>query len=297
MINLSTYLLYIQEKVGEAMNKFANIEKWVQDQWKGSKLGDARRNARTIKLATSLINKPDASLPTQMGNWGDLKAAYRLLNSSHVNHQTLQEKHWQNVRQLAEENKHNTVLFIQDESAIDYSSKKSTKGLGPIGNHAGRGIMIHSTLAVACSENTSILGLAHQNAWIRADISRKRTETRAQRKQRWNEADNWEDSLKKIGTPPSDARWINVGDRGNDIFTFMRFSKNNGWQYVIRAKYDRNIEIGNGQKIRLFDYIRRLAPQTSKEIQLRTRNDDQARTVKLNVAWVQIRNTYSKKSF
>ena len=42
---------------------FVDNETWVKAQWQNSNLGDVRRNMRALKLAISILNKPDASLP------------------------------------------------------------------------------------------------------------------------------------------------------------------------------------------------------------------------------------------
>ncbi len=158
------------------MSHYFDTEKWVREQWENSNLGDIRRNRRTIKLARNILDKPNKSLPGQTENWGDLKAAYRLLNCSDITHESLQEVHWQNTYNKAF-NERKPILFIQDSSELDFSLHyKSVKDLGPIGNHNAytRGIMIHSCLAVISDVVPRILGLAHQHAWTRAIFSKKK---------------------------------------------------------------------------------------------------------------------------
>jgi len=84
---------------------------WIEKTWTNVKLGDKRRNQRTIKLAQHLLQNPAASLPRATLSWGDLKAAYRLLNEEEVTHQALQKNHWDQVLELARNHK-NPVLFI-----------------------------------------------------------------------------------------------------------------------------------------------------------------------------------------
>lgn len=168
------------------MKQFQNIEEWVKNQWQANDLGDARRNKRAIVLATALLNKPNGSLPCQTESWASLKGAYRLLSSNQVSHNKLQKNHWRNTLKIAEDSQ-KTILLIQDTSELDYSSKKSTKDLGAIGNHAGRGLMIHTCLAVEFdTKPTRILGLANQKVWIRNTVSLQKTETRTQRNNRNN---------------------------------------------------------------------------------------------------------------
>ncbi len=73
------------------MMDFLDAKQWTEKHWQKSILGDRRRNKQAIKLAASLLNKPDGSLPCQVDGWKDLKAAYRFLNSEDVSHEQLQK--------------------------------------------------------------------------------------------------------------------------------------------------------------------------------------------------------------
>jgi hypothetical protein len=270
--------------------QYYDIKNWVKSQWLNSNLGDLRRNTRTIRLAINLLERPEESLPCQLEEWKDLKAAYRLLNSKSVSHKKFQEKHWQNtINEAINGNK--VVLYIQDTSELDYSSKKATTGIGPIGNHRGQGIMIHTVLAVEYHKTApNVLGLAFQHAWIRDNVSRRKTETKKQRRERPTEADLWRDSLMNIEIPQdTDALWVSVGDRGNDIFEFIKFCKDSNWDYLVRANYNRKIITQSGQAAKLFDYTRALPSKTTKEIEMRSRDNKPARKVLLNIAWVKIK--------
>ncbi len=262
-------------------------EAWTKRQWSSAKLGDARRNKRAVKIGDCMLRKPTASLPNQMKDFYDLKAVYRLLNEEDVTHGALQEVHWNNVKEAANKTK-NTVLMIQDTSELDYSSKKSIEGLGPIGNHKGRGVLIHSTLAVEFGKNgpESVLGLAHQSAWIRDNIARRQTEKRSERAKRRTEADCWIESLENIGMPDhQDTQWVSVGDRGNDIYKFIRYCTRTGRNFLVRANTNRVIVTTEGKKEKLSDFVRSLPEQTTKKIDLRSRPGKAGREAILYVAW------------
>ena len=46
------------------------------------KLGDKRLKARLVRLARSLANAPDMSLPQALPQWRNLKAAYRFFDNT-----------------------------------------------------------------------------------------------------------------------------------------------------------------------------------------------------------------------
>ncbi len=266
------------------MNQIINLKEWVAQQWSTSNLGDLRRNQRAITLAQQIINKPYSSLSSQTGNWASLKAAYRLLNSDEVTHASLQEEHRKNVKELAI-NEQGTVLFIQDTSELDYSSKKAVMGLGPIGNHEGLGIMIHSCLAISYNANaTNILGLAHQVTWTRyPGQAYRKTENRKQRLARPNEGDIWENTLELIQKPKDCiSQWVSIGDRSNDVFSFIKYCNDNVWDYVIRAKHNRKILNRDGSKIGLHEWARTLSAKTTKLLQTKQQ------AIELQVSWDQV---------
>src|SRR5215211_7170575 len=95
---------------------FDDPEQWAKQQWGETKLGDQRRTARAVQLGTALAVQPAASLPTQTGSWGDLKAAYRLLSEPDVTRRALSQPHWRATRQQAALPGDQVVLFVQDTS-------------------------------------------------------------------------------------------------------------------------------------------------------------------------------------
>jgi hypothetical protein len=258
------------------------LKQWANEQWEDCDLGDNRRNTRAIKIAQSIIKKPDVSLPNQLANWAELKAAYRFFNNKEITHESLQKNHKEKLLKKAQQE---TVLFIQDTSELDYTSHEATDGLGPIGNHTTRGLLFHSALAVMFRGNERhILGLANQIVWTRREAIHGKDELRSKKKQRPRESSLWKDTLNAI-PKPNNARWISVGDRGNDVFDFFIFCEASGWHYLIRANQDRSVIVNDTKKSYLKQFARSLPRRAGKTIYLRGRNDIQGRNAKLNVSW------------
>jgi hypothetical protein len=259
-----------------------DIHTWIENQWGQARLGDARRNSRAIKIAEDLLNKPSASFPEQCSSWGALKAAYRFFNEKDVSFEALQHSHRSQVIEQARRS--GITLFIQDGSEIDYTSHDVE--LGPIGNHQGHGFCLHTTLAVRLEEGSkNILGIAHQILWERPQVKNK--ETRTQRRARSNEADVWGNSVKAIGAPANDSLWVNVGDRGADIFEFLELCYANNHQAVIRMIQNRKILAG-GQEGKALELVRQQLSQGTFELTRRGRDGMPAVTHQLQVSWVEV---------
>ena len=139
---------------------FINLDEWARAQWAEAELGDRRRAARAVRVGAALAAHPDASLPAQTQTWGDLKAAYRLLNAPDVTHAALSTPHWMQTRAAAAGPE--PVLFIQDTTEVDDTAHPHTSGLGHIGDGRGRGFELHSCLAVRPADQEpppAVLGL------------------------------------------------------------------------------------------------------------------------------------------
>lgn len=269
------------------MHQQIEDEVWVKENFGKASLGNKKRTARLLKITSHMVIRPDASIPKQMGEWGDVKAAYNFLSNPTVTHASIQEPHRQLImNEILSLPEGTTVLNIQDGSEIDLTSLKNTTGLGPIGNHQNTGLMIHNCLSVV-ADSRRVLGLIFQQVWTRKDLSLNRKETRTQRSHRTRESSVWLKTLKGIGRPPRGYRFVNVGDRANDIFEFLQESKKLGWESVIRVNQNRKIAVDE-QSTSLLERIRSLSPMGTKELVIRMRGDTKVRQVNLNVTWEKV---------
>jgi Transposase DNA-binding/Transposase Tn5 dimerisation domain len=266
------------------LNSFSDPVRWAEQQWGTATLGDVRRNGRAVQLGAALASCPQSSLPQQTGSWHELKAAYRLLNEPEVTHAALSEPHWQATRQQAVQA--DTVLFVQDTSELDFTAHRQTKDLGWIGNTGGRGFFLHSCLAVRPTAVPAILGLAAQQVWTRHGV-RKGTETRSARAQRRKESDVWAEVVETIGPAPAapERYWVSVSDRASDVFSFVRRTRAKGWHCLLRVSQNRAVLTASGQNAKLLDWAPRLPSQTETVIELRGREGQPGRRVRLQVAW------------
>jgi Transposase DNA-binding/Transposase DDE domain len=270
---------------------FDDVAQWAEQQWGATKLGDQRRTRRAVRVGAALAAQPAASLPQQTSSWPELKAAYRLLNVPDTTHQALSQPHWEATRQAAR-TAPGTLLFIQDTSELDFTAHPRTRGLGLIGNAGGRGFLMHSCLAVrADAEQVHLFGLAAQEVWTRHEVKKGR-ETRHQRRKRRTEYDVWAEVVEKIGAAPdgeSGTRWVSVGDRASDVFSYLRRARALGWHCLVRVCQDRVIETPQGDRAQLLSWAREaLVPRAQKRIWLRARDGLPQRQIELQIGWSEV---------
>lgn len=262
---------------------------WINENFSDLDLGDKRRSKRAQQIALKFLEDPHKSIPQQMSSWSEIKAAYRFLSNSKVTHKKIQAPHNKKIRETS--CKENLVLFSQDTSELEFTCQEE---MGPLGHH--KGMLFHSCLAITVSEEVpQVLGLASQKAWVREDLSRKKTETRTERNKRKKESSVWMDTLKSIGRPPPMSKWVSIGDRANDIFEFMHQAKKLDWEFVIRASQNRVIE---GEEYSLTK-IRSLQSCAKTKVEMRKRGETVNREIELKLSFsefmIQPPTRYKKK--
>lgn len=270
------------------MTTFDNVTAWAQAQWGTAALGDRRRTARAVRLGAAVAADPQASLPTQTARWGDLKAAYRLLNEPDVTHAALSTPHWEQTRADAATTEGGPVLFIQDTTELDYTPHRHTAGLGPIGDGRGRGFEVQSCLAVQPTGGPpQVLGLAYQQPWARPPVHPPQ-ETRGQRWARERESAVWGHVLTAIGRPPAAATWVTLSDRGSDVYAYLRVARTLDWHCLLRLCQDRVVRDAEGTPTRLRRWLRTVPAQAAQAVELRGRDGVPKRSVVLQVAWAPV---------
>ncbi len=222
-----------------------------------------------MRVAAAIAAAPGMSIPKQCGQWGPIKAAYRLFSHSGVTPDAIQEPHRQLTRQRCAQ--HPLVLCVQDTSEMDFTSRKKVKGLGKTGDGHGRGFEQHSTLAV--TPDGQILGVLDSHYCLR--VERPKGETRTQMEARWNMGDLWPDAVRRVGPAPKGCRFVQVTDRGGDCFDMMEACQEQGDGFLIRAKSDRYVE---KHLTRLWAHAEAGVVAATKIIKVRRQKSQPART-------------------
>lgn len=262
--------------------KILDNQNWVQQQFGNAQLRDSRRTQRLGEIASNMLEAPDRSLPQQNPKWADLKAAYRFFDSPEVTFKAVCQPHWQQSRQT----KPGRYLLISDTTDIDQKTRRSTVGMGMLGNGQGRGLQLHSCLVYDCDDK-QIVGTAGALTQYRKRVPKD--ETSAQSKKRIRESDLWGLLVEQVGSPPKGSQWIHVFDRGGDYFEAICKIQLSGCDFVIRAsKLNRKVILANGEPIALSKAIERAEHLGDYQLQLRSRPGMKARTAQMKVCSIRI---------
>lgn len=259
---------------------------WAQEEFALAELGDPRRTQRLVKMATALAQNPGGTLPQAFPEWKELKAAYRFLSQPGNRYEHLLTPHWTRTRRACQEP--GEVLLIEDTTELDYTGHGATEDLGFIGDGRGRGLLLHSTLAVRVEAWTldqrpegAVLGLLGQQCWTRqGPPGKKRRETWRQRVSRPRESQRWARVLDEVGGPPAGSQWTFIGDREADFYEPITRCRRHGVDFIIRAFRDRALI---DQTEHLKAAVVRAPVRGTMTVELRARPGQAARTATVEV--------------
>lgn len=243
-------------------------------------LGDHRRTDRLIASAAQLAAHPQKPFPQVFG-WNDLRGFYRLCGQETATLPALQAPHW---RQTHEEMaRRPLVLVLHDTTEIDYTGHGALRGAGPIGDGRGQGFLQHNSLAVLPAPRR-VLGLAHQQ-WAVRQPAPKGEHTSA-RKRRGRESQLWLRGIEATGRPPAGCRWVDVGDRGADIYEAMVAAVSQGHDFLFRLTQNRQVWATPDRAglTALRDHARGLPGQGRDAVEVPGRGGRAARTAEVELA-------------
>jgi hypothetical protein len=201
-------------------------------------LGDQRLNRRLGRLVTALADRPAASVPHALGDWGQTKAAYRFWDNDRVAPDDIRDAHRKaTLARLPDEG---IVLAIQDTTGLNYSGHKAVRGLGYLSRRHRRGLWVHTLLAA--SGDGVPLGVVHQEVWARPPRRFGRRRTRARRTTAHKESRRWLTGLREAAALAGPRRSVVVvADREADLFDLFTAPRPPGVDLLVRAKPRRRL--------------------------------------------------------
>ena len=220
-----------------------SAELWAASQLAGVKLPDARLGTRGVKLMASLAAHPGESFPGATGGGKDTKAAYRFIENKRVTRAKILPSLADATARACAGKKR--ILVIQDTTSFNYSHLKATTGLGPIGDSKSpaQGIWCHTTLATTTSGK--LLGVLHQEQWVRDPEDRHKAKDRKTRPIEEKESLRWLTGVRAahriVSARLPDARpaLVHITDREGDICELFEENRRQKDDALIRCRHNR----------------------------------------------------------
>jgi hypothetical protein len=256
---------------------------WAEEEFGEADLGDLRRNARLVQLATVLGAQPSASLPDATDDPAALKAAYRFFDNDYVRAEAMLASHVLSTTRRMQAVP--LVLAVQDTTYLDWTDHPATEGLGPLAAWSHQGLLAHTTLAL--TPERVPLGLLAQQVWAR-DKDVRRQQDHKQRAITEKESQKWLRSLEAVNAARSDCpdtHFVSVGDREADVYDLFLVERGVGVDLLIRAAQDRKAE---HEEKYLWAAMATAALAATVTVHMGARAAQPAREATLNLRWRQV---------
>jgi len=227
------------------MKTISAAQSWADATFGKAKLGDRRRVARLVAMATQASLEPSGKVTEVFRNEAERQGAYDFLESGHVGIAAiLTAMTGRAAEECASEDR---VLVLVDGSSVTLVDRAGTKDFGGIGDytHGARGIKVISALAVTESGGMPI-GLLSQVYWTRPTTKPRKTKKRRARKVKDKETQRWVESIgaaaAELGRCAAGTRaWFQI-DREGDSAPLLLALAATGQDFTVRGHWDRAID-------------------------------------------------------
>ena len=212
----------------------------VVAEYAGCELGDERRRRRLMKSAGDLNREPAASFPLASGDDAALEGTYRFLNNEAVTADGILGGHA--ARTVERASAYDWVVAIHDTSHFEFPGEALRKGLAPL-RGKGQGFWGHFMLLVG-GDDRHPLGIVGMQARSRSKTSRKRTLTRAERRNDPNnESRRWYEGVEQAEAEVAGAsRIVHVMAREGDSYELLAQLCASHSPFVIRGFHNRRLD-------------------------------------------------------
>lgn len=218
---------------------------WVDEELSPARFGDARLHRRLCLLVEALANRPTASVPLALAEWAAVKAAYRFWDNARVDPAAIRAAHARRTRARAVTA--GWVLLVQDTTDLDFTTHPAMVGRGMLYHPDGRGLFVHSTLAL--SLDGLPLGLLTQQTWARDPATKGCGRQRNRRPTADKDSQKWLTAFHASHQAlPARVTTITVADREADTYDLWSAPRRAHAHLLLRAKHDRAL-VGEPQHL------------------------------------------------
>ena len=258
---------------------------WAVEEFAAADLGDQRRTARLLDLATTLARQPTASLPQACVDEAQLDATYRFFANEHIPPSAILASHTDaTLERCAPQPR---ILAVQDTTLFDYSHHPATTGLGPLATPTHQGFLAHST--VAFTPDRVPLGFLAQQTWTRDPATVGKREQRRALPIDEKESAKWLTSLAAVNAAAAacpQTHFVSIGDREADVYDLFLHARAPTVDLLVRAAWDRATT--DAEHRRLWAACAAAPQQTTVTLDLPRHAEQAPRTATLTVRWRQV---------
>lgn len=263
---------------------------WAQEQFGRTDLGDARRTARLVRMATSAARAPAGTVTAVFDDDAERQGAYDFLESPRIAAEALERGVGEAAaRRCGEESR---VFVAVDGSSLTFVDKTGERGLGAVGTYVAGASGLKVITALALSDCGVPIGVVRQVTWRRP--AQRPTNRRAARQRPVDkkETRHWlaavKDTAERMVKTGSKTRMTYLIDREGDSAAMLTTLVGTAHDFIVRGNWDREVATDDGRpwKVRnLFAYRR---PLGAYDLPVSARPGRSARTAHIEVGAAQV---------
>jgi hypothetical protein len=218
-------------------------EKWSEEEFGSSALGDPRRVRRLVAVAAEAARRPAGQVTAVFDDDAEREGAFRLVGNRAVDVEEIGRAAHQACagRSAGEE-----FVFVPiDGSSLNLADTKRRKGLGHIGARyiGAQGMQVITAMAV--TPKGVPLGLCGQKYWARVKRSTKQAK-RDRRKTEEKEIQHWLTVMQQVrevyaAEAGSTTPWFQI-DREGDAWPILLQARQANQRLTVRASHDRRLQ-------------------------------------------------------
>lgn len=223
------------------------MKEWISQEFEGCELGDKRLVERLKIILGRMWQSPMASISAACKGYAEVVAASRFFRNEKLSQPQLLAPHQEATRLRVSQ--HGQVLYIQDTTELDFTSRKKLNGSGPLSNVERRGLFAHNELIL--SPERLPLGLWHTSIWARSDQEHGKAQKRKERPIQDKETYRWLEGYRRaceLAQLVPQTQVVVCADSESDIYEIFAEAQNRlkakqaAAEWLIRAKHDRCLE-------------------------------------------------------
>jgi Transposase Tn5 dimerisation domain/Transposase DNA-binding len=223
------------------------MQEWIEQEFSTCDLGDRRLDDRLKTIISRISQDPSRSLSSACRGFAEVVACRRFLDNAVVSQSQLLAPHRE--ASLERIKQHPKVLFIQDTTELDFTTKKKLKGTGPLSSPYRRGFFTHNELVV--SPERLPLGLWETSIEARLDQEHGKASQRKEKPIEQKETYRWLEGYRHgcdLAQLVPGTEVIVCADREADIYEVFAERENRlasgqpAASWLIRSKTNRCLE-------------------------------------------------------
>jgi hypothetical protein len=241
------------------MTQSTDESMWAQEQFGRTDLGDARRTARLVRIATSAARSPAGTVSAVFDDDAERQGAYDFLESPHVKAAAVE-------RGVGESAAHRCgaerrIFVAVDGSSLTFVDRTGERGLGAVGTYKAGAHGLKVITALAMSDRGVPIGVMRQVTWRRPAERPSRRRPAKKRPVEKKETRHWLDAIKdsaeRMRATGSKTRMTYVIDREGDSAAILTTLAGTEQDFIVRGNWDREVAAEDGRRWaikRLFNY-------------------------------------------